>query len=530
MPKVEVLLLLLTGILVLTGLAQRLNLPYPVVLVIGGLVLGLVPGLPGISLDPSLILVLFLPPLIYSSAWSMSWREMRRNLRSITLLAIGLVLATTVLVGIAAHLLIPGLSWAAAFVLGAIVSPTDTVAGEAIAQHLNLPRRILSVTQGESLLNDATGLVAYRFALAAVVAGTFSLAAATGKFALVAVGGVAVGLVVGVIGTWLHRQFRTPLLDTTLSLLIPFLAYVLAEALDVSGVLAVVTAGIYIGQRAPRLFTSSARLETTSFWNTMTFLLNGIIFILIGFQLRAILTVTPRQLLVQLLGGAIIISLVVVLVRVAWTYPGAWLAWRLGGIIGPRTDPPVWRQVTVVSWMGMRGVVSLAAALALPAAATGGLTQVARDSIIFITFVVILVTLLVQGLTLPSLIRRLGLDRDHTRRDEARTAQIAIAQAAIDYLDGLDGTTGIPAEHLTDLRGHYQNRVQGLSAIQHDRAPQERRAAKSKRDAYQRVLLDLVEVRRQYAITMRDNGEIGDEVLRDIERELDLEELGKSPA
>ncbi|MBA3823257.1 MAG: Na+/H+ antiporter [Ktedonobacterales bacterium] len=529
MLRVEVLLLLLLGILLLTGLAQRLSLPYPVVLVVGGLVLGLLPGLPMISLDPSLILVLFLPPLIYSAAWVTSWREMWRNIRSISFLATGLVVATTLLVGVTAHLLIPGLPWSAAFLLGAIISPTDTVAGEAISERLDLPRRVLSVTQGESLLNDATGLVLYRFALAAVLSGAFSLVAATGEFVLVAVGGFAVGLVVGVVGAWLHRQFLTPLLDITLSLLIPFAAYVLAETLNVSGVLAVVTAGIYIGQRAPRLFTPNARVEALSFWRTLTFLLNGVVFILIGFQLRVILTTTHRELLVQLLGAAIVVSLVVMAVRVAWAYPSAWLAWRLGGILGPRTDRPAWQGVTVVSWMGMRGVVSLAAALALPTAASGALSQTVRDSIIFLTFVVILVTLLVQGLSLPSLIRRLGLDQDKTRRNEARAAHLAIAHVALDRLEGLDGTTGLPEEQLVDLRTHYQERVSILSAIQPDRAPTERHAAKSKHGAYQRVLLDLVEVQRQQAISMRDNGEIGDEVLHDIERELDLEELSERP-
>jgi monovalent cation/hydrogen antiporter len=347
---------------------------------------------------------------------------------------------------------------------------------------------------------------------------------------LVSAGGVAIGLLIGVAGTWLHRQFRTPLLDTTLTLIIPFLTYVLAEAIDVSGVLAVVTTGVYIGHRAPRLFTSSARLAAETFWDIMTFLLNGIVFILIGFQLRGILTTTPRELLVQLIGASLIVSLVVIAVRLAWAYPGAWLAYWLGGILGPRTDPPIWQGVGVVSWMGMRGVVSLAAALAIPTVAQGQLQGSVRASIIFVTFVVILVTLLAQGLSLPWLIRRLGLDRDRTRHAEAHAARLAIAQAALDHLDGLDGTTGLSDDKLADLKLHYQERVDLLSAFQPDREIAERRAAKAKRDAYQMVRLELVDVQREQAITMRDSGEIGDEVLHDIERELDLEELREPTA
>src|SRR6266436_4741327 len=313
---------LLVAIVALATLATRLRLPYAVLLVLGGLVLGFVPGLPTITLNPELILVLFLPPLIYSSAWLTSWREFRATLRPILLLAIGLVLVTTIIVAIVAHT-IAGLSWPVAFVLGAIVSPTDAVAASATAQLLGLPRRIVTVIEGESMVNDATGLVVYRFTVAAVVTGSFSLWQAGLQFVVVSLGGLLVGLAIAWPVAWLHRHLDDAPIEITITLLTPYAAYLLADALQVSGVLAVLSAGLYLSHQSSRFFSSNTRLQANAVWNVLVFLLNGLVFLVIGLQLRGILESIAGHSLFTLVWQALLISLVVITVRIAWVFPAA---------------------------------------------------------------------------------------------------------------------------------------------------------------------------------------------------------------
>src|SRR5580692_5897594 len=368
---VEIFVSLLIAVAVIALLARKLHIPYPILFLIGGLLIGLLiglfPELPKVRLNPELVFLFFLPPLLFPAALFTSWRDFRANLRPISLLAIGLVLFTTVAVAFLAYYFMD-LPLATGFVLGAIISPPDAIAATAIADRLNVPRRIVTILEGESLVNDATALVAYRFAVVAVLSGSFSLAHASGQFFVVAIGGILVGLAVGWLAQQFHKRVDDAPIEITVSLLTPFAAYLLAERLKVSGVLAVVTAGLYLGRRMPELLTFKTRLQGGPVWEMVEFLLNGFVFILIGLQLPEVLhALSGHEIPIhQLVWYALLISLAVILIRILWVFPATYLPRLLSKKIHERDPYPSWRHVTIISWTGMRGVVSLAAALALP--------------------------------------------------------------------------------------------------------------------------------------------------------------------
>jgi CPA1 family monovalent cation:H+ antiporter len=520
MPNVEIILGLLLALVVLAVAARRIAVPYPILLVVGGLALGFMPGLPSIELNPELIFLLFLPPLLYADAWFTSWRDFRFNLRPIGLLAIGLVLTTTCIVAVIAHAVMPELPLAAAFVLGAIVSPTDTVAVTAIAQRLRLPRRIVTILEGESLINDASGLVAYRFAVAAVVTGVFSLAQAGMRFVLVAAGGVLIGLIVGWITTWIERRIDDPPVEITLSFLTPFAAYIAADRLAVSGVLAVVTAGLYVGRRSPVILSSNTRLQAVSVWSMLVFLLNGLIFILIGLQLRGILQALAGFSPQTLIWYGIAVSLTVIVWRVLWVFPAAYLPRRLSAALRARDPDPPWQAVAVIAWCGMRGGVSLAAALALPRVTATGSAFPGRDLIQFLTFCVIFSTLIVQGLSLPPLIRRLGLSDDGGAEREEAKARLKATKAAMARLDELAIADGAPTAVIAHLREHYEGKARRFTARYHGNADQQ---DEEQATVYLRLQRELLAAERTAVVTLRDRGVINDEVLHRVERDLDLE-------
>src|SRR6266496_406156 len=361
----EIFVGLLLAVAVLALVARQLTIPYPILFVIGGLLIGLVPKLPKVRLDPELVFLFILPPLLFPAALFTSWRDFRANRRPIALLAIGLVLFTTVVVAVLAHYFM-GLPLAAGFVLGAIVSPPDAIAASAIAERLHIPRRIVTILEGESLVNDATALVAFRFAVVAVTTGTFSLAHASGQFFIVGLGGIAVGLAIGAVTAWIEKPIDDPPIEITISLLTPFAAYLPAEQLGVSGVLAVVTAGLYHGWRIPEITSSRTRLQAGPVWEMVEFLLNGFIFLLIGLQLPEVLRHLSGRSIPQLVWYAFVISLAVIILRILWVFPATYLPRVLFKSIRARDPYPAWQHVTIVAWTGMRGVVSLAAALALP--------------------------------------------------------------------------------------------------------------------------------------------------------------------
>jgi monovalent cation/hydrogen antiporter len=529
-PSISRILILVLGLLVavvaLAIIAPRLHIPYSILLVLGGLLLGFVPGLPRFTLDPDVVFLLLLPLLLYSSAWLTSWRDFRANLRPISLLALGLVLLTTVVVAVVAHTLIPDLPWAVAFVLGAIVSPTDAVAATAIAQRLGIPQRIVTIIEGESLVNDATGLVAYRFAVAAVVAGVFSLGEASLQFVLVSVGGIALGLAAGWGLSYVHRWLDNPPLEITITLVTPFAVYLLGEeVLHVSGVLATVTTGLYLTWRAPTFFSSGTRLQAYAVWEMLIFLLNGLVFILIGLQLPGILailnTTIARRSPILLVWDAALVSLTVILVRLVWAFAEALLPRLLSRRLRERDPYPGWRPVVLIGWTGMRGAVSLAAALALPEVTAAGAAFPERAFVIYLTFGVILATLVVQGLSLPLLIRGLGLHDDGASERQETQARLTAAQAALARLDELASQNEVSQESAQHLRKHYEAQVRSITKRFKQAAdePGEDHAM-----TYQRLQREALQAERSAVIGLRNQGEINDEVLRRIERELDLEE------
>ncbi len=417
---VEVLLALLAVAVVLGVFARRARVPYPVLLVVGGLLLSLQPWTPNLTLDPQIVFLLFLPPLLYSAAFRTSWPEFRKHLRAIGLLAVGLVVFTTGCVAAVGHYAV-GLPWAAAFVLGAIVSPPDAVAAMAVTKEVRVPQILTTLLEGESLVNDASALVVLRLAVAAVGAGAFTAADAVGDFLVVSAGGVALGLLGGwaavALHGWLERGSRADAkLTITITFLTPFAVYLPAEHLHVSGVLAAVTAGLWVGNRCERVFSPKLYDEAKAVWEWIEFLLNSLIFILIGFVLNTILeNLSDAHTPLSLLGDAAAVSAAVIVSRIVWMFPGAYLPRLFDRWVYKETVVmPPWQSVAVMGWAGMRGVVSLAAALALPT--TMNNTPSAppfpgRDLIQFLTFWVIFATLVGQGLTLPLLIRLLGVDR-----------------------------------------------------------------------------------------------------------------------
>lgn len=526
MTPIAVVLLLLALVAGLATLARRLSVPYPILMVLGGLVLSgvlglfgdLLPGLARVELEPELVFLLLLPPILFSAAYFTSPRELAANARPIGLLAIGLVLATTVVVGLVVHGLVPGIGWPVAFALGAIVSPPDAVAATSIAQRLGLPGRVVTILEGESLVNDATALVAYRLAVAAAVTGVFSLTDAIGAFAWVSAGGVAIGLAVGWVMVQVEKRLDDPPVEVLLSLLGPFAAWVPSEALGVSGVLAVVTAGIVLGWSAPRILSSRTRVLGSGVWQMVVFTLNGLVFILIGLQLPTILEVLreERSVLELLwLGGAV--SLAVVLVRLAWVFPAAYLPRWLSRSIREREAAPSPRVVLISGWAGMRGVVSLAAALALPTDAFDH-----RELLIFLTFSVILVTLVGQGLSLPWLIRRLGVGDDGSAAHETVHAREAATEAALARLGELEAEWPGHAELIVHLRERHQHAAEHLEHPHEDFAAAPADTEEVEHAAIRQAVID---AQRLAVIDLRDRGVISDGALRAVERDLDLEEL-----
>lgn len=517
--EIKTVLVLLVVVAAVVTLARRFAIPYPILLVIVGLALGFLPQLPTIVLDPQIILLLFLPPLLYWEALNLSFRDFRANLRAILLLSIGLVVATIVIVAIIAHSVIPNLGWSAAFVLGAIVSPTDTVAAAAITQRLSLPRRIVAILEGESLVNDATALVAYSLALASA-GSTITLPQIGLQFLFVSVGGIGIGLLVGWGVGQVRRRLHDPPVENTISLLTGFAAYVPAQSLNVSGVLAVVAMGIYLGRRAPRFISSQTRLQAEQLWQVVVFLVNGLIFILVGLQLRTITESALRTYtLLELLLYAAIVSAVVILVRMLWVFPGAYLPFTLSPRLRKRAPTPPWGNVVILGWTGMRGGVSLAAALAIPTSFPG------KDLITFLTFCVILATLLIQGLSLPVLIRGLHPQNDGSDEYEEAKARLKVARAALMRLDELAKESWVQADHVDDLRTHYSEQSNRFSARFHnaENNDEEERAI-----AYTRLKREIISAERGILLELRTRSVISDEVMRRVQHDLDLEEVGLS--
>jgi len=510
MNVLEIVIFLLLCALALGWASRRAGVPYPIALVLGGGALGFVPKLPQLQFDPQYLLVLVLPPILYQAALLTSWRDFKANLRPIGLLAIGLVMVTMLVVAATMRFLVPEMPWPVAFAFGAIVSPPDAVAATAILSKLNMPRRIVTVLEGESLVNDASGLVLYKFAVAAAMSGVFSLFDGSVQFVLVTIGGIAIGMLLAGVFVAIHRFLGDPFIEVLLSLSIPYLAYVAAESVHVSGVLAVVAAGLLRGRYSPRMVSAEMRILARSVWNLLVFMLNSLIFILIGLQLSGIVARLEGFTGGELAAAALAVSMVAILVRFGWVYFAEYLPAWLGRPFGVRTTPPLPGEAFIVSWCGMRGIVSLAAALALPA------DLEYREFLIFLTFAVILVTLVVQGLTLAPLIRRLKLGTDHSTRDEHRLARVAMGKAALSAVDRAAGEGGVLPDVIARIRAEFGERVASASPLA--QLPDSSHAQAT------RVRLAAVRAERDELIRLWQDGTISDEVLHHLEEELDYEE------
>jgi monovalent cation/hydrogen antiporter len=506
----------------LNVLAQRLSIPYPIVLVLGGLALGALPGIPNIVLNPDLVLVVFLPPLLYSAGIFADLRALKANLRPILLLSIGLVLMTTVAVAVIGHEVI-GLPWALAFALGAIVSPTDPIAATTIMRNLGVPRTVVNVIEGESLVNDASALVVYRVAVSAAVGGSFSASEAALEFVGAAIGGVAIGAIVGYVIAAIRRRIDDTTTELTISLLTGYAAFIPANQLGLSGVLAVVTAGLWLGWQAPVLITPQTRLEGTAMWRILVFLLNATLFMLIGLQLPMILDGVADWTTGELLGYAALVCATVIGTRFVWNFTAPYVVRALDRRPQQRLRRVGWRLRVVSSWSGMRGAVSLAAALALPLETDAGVPLPDRDLILFITFALILVTIVGQGLTLPALIRMLGVQEDSSQEEhEELRARLVAAQAALDAIDGVEQEGWAREDTLERLRGLYRFRQRRFKTqagkIEDEEGIEERSLT------YQRLMHVLYTAQREAVVELRNSGDISSDVMHRIERELDLEE------
>jgi Na+/H+ antiporter len=522
MNQIEALIFLLGAAALLAQLARVLRVPYPILLVVGGLGLGFVPGLPAVQISPEVIFIIFLPPLLNAAAFSSSPLDLRAHLRPIVLLAIGLVLLTTLAVAAVAHYVV-GLSWAASFVLGAILAPTDPVAAEAIFRRLGVPERVGTVVGGESLINDGTGLVAFRVALAAV-GGTFSFWGASLEFLLIGGGGILVGLILAWVILPLWARLREPSILITFSVLIPYGVYILAEeVLHVSGILAVVTYGLSQGWRAPRLFPdASSRIQTLAFWGVLIFVLEALLFILVGQQLPAIVGELGEYSFAQVLLYAALVYAAVLVARFAWFFSTPYLHPVFDRLFRNRYLRAPWQERLVMGWSGMRGAVSLAAALAVPVT-IGGERFEGRDLILFLTFAVILATLVLQGLTLPVLIRALRLKDDGNEGTlmELR-ARLEGARAALSRLERISEDERVSPGAREQMRDNYEGRVRRYEEGLEAGGATEEYAESSA--AWRNWRRDLIGAEREAILSLRDRGEISPEVMRRIERDLDLEE------
>jgi CPA1 family monovalent cation:H+ antiporter len=518
MHAIEAIVALVVVSATLAGLARALGVHYAIVLVLGGLVLGFVPGVPDPRLEPGLVLFVFLPPLIYAAAYGSSPQDLWKQARAISTLAIGLVLATVCGVAAIAHL-VAGIGWAPAMVLGAILAPTDPIAATSVLRRLGAPERMSRILEGEALVNDGTGLTIYTLAVGAVLTGHFSLASGVLQFVVSSAGGVAIGLAAGWVSSAVRRRIDEPAIEISISLLTAYVAYLPAERLGVSGILAVVAAGLFTSHQAESLLSASSRLQLRSFWDVLSFLLESVLFLLIGLQLKGIvgdLSGGPGKPLAY--AAAVLAGLV--LIRIAWLFAASALL-RLASLRRPGQPTAASRaELLVMGWSGMRGGLSLAAALALPLSAAGHLFA-NRDTLIFVSYVVIAATIVIPGLTITVLVRRLGLAEDEAVVRAESDARVALAQAALKHIDEVAERHQLHERIADQLRMNYTLRIQRLNPEANGSGG---RAASARARQARSLQRELIGIERKRLAQLRRQGLISLQSQRRIERDLDLEE------
>ena len=516
-----VFLLLLVFVAMFAGLARRLKVPYPILLVIAGLLLSFLPEMPRIGLDPDLVFLVFLPPLLYSASWTLSWREFQRNFVSIAMLAVGLVLFTVAGLALAAGSLLPGFDWKAAVLLGAVVAATDAIAATSIARRVGLPQRIVDILEAESLVNDGTGLLALQFGLLMLVTGhTPSVVEGVGRLVFLTGGGVLIGLAIGAVVAWFEKWVDDGPIEIVISILVPYAAYLMGARAHVSGVIAVIACGMYMSRKSPEYMSPQVRLQTTAVWEALTFVLNGIVFVLIGLQLPYVMGQISGMSRVVMLEYGVGFSGVMIAVRMAWVYGETYVAYAVRRWAGKvDVEKPNPRRVFVIGWGGMRGVLSLAAAVSLPYALPDGRMFPQRSMIIYLAFCLIVATLVVQGLTLPWLIRRLGLSESGDMNGEEQEARRVLLREALVHLDRKRSKNRDQSAMFGELIASYQQRLDAMP-VEREEGVQGLVDQVRRSDA----ILAVLQVEREALIRLRDEGQIDDEVLRTLQRELDLEE------
>ena len=519
--KFQVFLILLAVLAGTALAARRFNVAPAIVMLLAGVGLAFVPGMPPVELPPELVLLLVLPPLIYSASVAMSWREFKNNLRPIVLLAVGAVIFTAAMVATATHYLI-GLPWTVGFLLGAIVAPPDVVAPLAIARRLHMPRRLLVILEGEGLANDATALILYRFALAAIMVGHFSLPRAVGEFSLIVAGEIAFGIGVGWFSLRVRKWSRDPQVELTLSLITPYVSYWLPEHVGGSGVIATVACGLYVSWNGPLWISSATRLQGIFFWDLIIYLIEGLLFLLTGFQMRALYEKSKAFPLDEILIATAVVMVVIVVARFAWLYPATYLPRIMSSSLRKRDPSPPWQWPFTLAFTGVRGAVSLAAALALPFALPGGEAFPYRDLILFVAFGVNFITLIGVGLTLPPVVRWLGIaDAGRDEHVAEHQAEIAARRQALDAalqsLDTLAAENELSEDVITLLRARHDVRASQLpESLGSDRLDVSATGISLTRK--------LIAVERKFIHVLLRDGQITDETRRRIERDLDLEE------
>lgn len=523
----HVFLLLLAFVVAFALLARKLRTPYPIVLVLAGLALSLVPGTPRVELDPDLVFSVVLPPLLYAAAWTASWREFRHSVVSIISVVVGLVLFTIVGVALAAHWLLPALTWPLGIILGAIVAPTDPTAATAIASQIGLPRRIVDLLEDESLLNDATGLVALGFGMSLVLTGASpTVGSVVVRFVYLVLAGLAAGAAVAWVVAWVERRIDDGPIEIAISIMVPYTAYVCAEFIGASGILSVVASGLALSRRSAEIFSPPVRLQVYAVWTSVVFILNGLVFVLIGLQLPQIVPQLAGAGAARLILEGGMFSALVVALRLAWVGPGARASYFVRRRLLHQTEPvPTWRELLVFAWSGMRGVVSLAAALSIPTTMPGGTPFPQRNLIVFLAFCVVVSTLVLQGLTLAPLTRALGLaDGPGPACEEQEARRIAI-QSALAHLEAARQHDRAEfAAVYDDLAQHYRERLQAVS----DPPDSDGREGVREYRRYRELSRELLRVQRRALEGLRRDDRIDDHVLRDLERDLDLQESRES--
>ena len=536
MEDFKIVVFLMAILISLMAIVNKRKFPFPILLVAAGLIIGFVPQLPDLALDPNVIFLIILPPLLYDAASKTSWHEFRTAIRPISALAITLVFFTTVAVAITAHYLIPGFTWPLAFVLGAVVSPPDAVAASGIIKGLGLNKKVITILEGESLVNDASALIAYRYAVTAVTTGTFIFWKAGLQFLLVAGAGIIIGIVVGYLFVLAHKKIEdNVVVETSLTLLAPYVSYLAAEQFHMSGVLAVVTTGLVIAWRSPEVFSYRARMRIRAVWETLVFLLHGFVFILIGLQLPSIIKGLGNYPLSQILGYGLLISAVTIVVRIIWVFAGV-SSQAFFQKVKKRTKDDVnpgdnqdstWKNVLVVAWTGTRGVISLAAALALPLVLMDGTAFPKRNSIIFLAFVVIFVTLVVQGLSLPLLIRWLKIKPQDNTIEEEKELQLYLATNTLSFIEQ-DFPIELDNKLQEQLKKRYEQKISDLTK----EIKRQKKAKHSDEEIKTPPPNDLVNAqleiskfKRELLIKIHKEGEFSDAAIKKVEREMDIDEL-----